>query len=80
VKRPGRRCALGCESWPDEAIYSRCPVCGQPTERVSNLEPLSDEDARSILLHAEFEKYYEKYCGIKNQPVNGPLEDVEYCV
>lgn len=51
---------MGCESWPDEALYTRCPRCGEPTTRHTNLYPLDSEEAASILSHIEFEKYYER--------------------
>jgi hypothetical protein len=61
-RRSGRRCALGCESWPDESDYARCPQCGEPTSRYSDLYPLSSEEARSKKLHIEFERFYEARC------------------
>lgn len=73
MERPGRRCALGCGSWPDKAIYATCPECGGKTQRFTNLEPMDDADAESILLHQQFERYYERWCIQKNQPVEGPL-------
>lgn len=57
---PGRRCAFGCESWPDDDEYNVCPKCGSETSRYRNLNPLSEEEARSIKLHIEFEEYYEQ--------------------
>lgn len=72
-KRLGRRCDLGCESWPDEMIYSKCPVCGEPTTRFRNLTPLSDDEAQSKLLHAQFEEFYTRYCLAQGQTVDGPL-------
>lgn len=69
----GRRCALGCESWPDQMIYSTCPDCGGKTERARNLEPISEEEAEARLSHVQFERYYERYCAARNQPVEGPL-------
>lgn len=73
----GRRCELGCESWPDKAMYSKCPECGEPTTRYSNMSPLPDEEAESILLHKQFEAYYERWCIQRNQPVEGPLPSEE---
>ena len=71
----GRRCSIGCETWPDEAVYARCPVCGEETTRYKRVTPLDADEARSILLHAEFEKYYEKRCKSLGIPVEGPLPE-----
>jgi hypothetical protein len=71
---PARRCDIGCESWPDKAIFSTCLDCGEPTERVGNIEPtISDEDAEVRLLYVQFDRYYERWCAAKGQPVEGPL-------
>lgn len=69
----GRRCDVGCESWPDDDAYETCPVCGEPTERFSNLRPISDEEARSMRLTLEFEQYYIDYCNDRGQPQDGGL-------
>lgn len=53
----GRRCDNGCESWPDDKRYKRCPSCGEPATRFSNLQPLDKLEA----LYAEFEAYYEDW-------------------
>lgn len=53
----GRRCDLGCESWPDDDKYKKCPVCGDKTTRYTNLDPISEEDAAHVL----FEHFYEKW-------------------
>lgn len=71
----GRRCEIGCESWPDEAIYDPCPTCGQKTTRYRNLTPLPADEARSILLHEQFERYYERRCHRLGIPVEGPLPE-----
>lgn len=69
----GRRCDLGCESWPDDDRYVNCPVCGEPTTRFSNLRPLSPSEAN----HAEFEAHYIEHCLTLRQPVDGPLPELE---
>lgn len=69
----GRRCEIGCASWPDKAIYMTCPQCGSKTVRFSNVHPMTDEEAESILLHQQFDAYYAKWCAQKKQPVDGPL-------
>lgn len=73
----GRRCAIGCESWPDEPIFVKCPICGETTKRCRGLTPLPNDEAQSILLHSEFETYYVRYCAKRGQPVEGPLPDLE---
>lgn len=67
----GRRCDLGCESWPDEDQYTVCPLCGDPAERFSNLEPLTPSEAK----HRRFEAYYEQHCHELGIPVDGPLHE-----
>lgn len=69
----GRRCDIGCESWPDEPIYQKCPICGGQTTRYSNLEPVSQEEGRSAIRAAAFERFYEHHCRERGQTVDGPL-------
>lgn len=73
----GRRCTLGCETWPDALLFRKCYVCGEDTRRVrgETVEPLSDEEAMKIVLYHEFEKFYERRCRRLGVPVEGPLED-----
>lgn len=71
----GRRCSLGCESWPDEALFTTCPQCGEPTQRMRNLHPLAADEAHNVLAHYEFEKFYVRYCRQRGQRVEGPLLD-----
>jgi transposase InsO family protein len=65
----GRRCDNGCESWPDDERYERCPICRSKTTRYNNLRPLPQDEADA----REFEAFYERYCEKKEQPVNGGL-------
>lgn len=69
----GRRCDLGCESWPDSDEYDYCAHCGEPTTRYRGLYPLDEDEARSEVAHAKFEAYYEKHCERKGISVDGPL-------
>lgn len=69
----GRRCDLGCESWPDDDEYGTCPICDEPTTRFSNLRPLDADDAQSILAHRDFNDFYAAYCSARGQTVDGPL-------
>lgn len=71
---PARRCAIGCESWPDEAIFTTCVHCGEQTRRVNGAEPTIDrEDARILKLHELFEQFYAKRCVELGIPSDGPL-------
>lgn len=70
---PGRRCDLGCESWPDDMIYQKCPTCGEPTTRYTNLWPVSAEEGRSAIRLAAFERFYEVHCDKRGQSVDGDL-------
>lgn len=65
----GRRCDVGCASWPDEEQYAVCPVCGEETIRFSNLTPMTQSQAN----HTEFEAYYVDHCLGLNQTLDGPL-------
>lgn len=57
---PARRCAIGCESWPDEDEYKTCFVCGEPTRRLGNVNPtMTAEDAVARLREAQFQAYLE---------------------
>lgn len=71
----GRRCDLGCETWPDDDTYERCAVCGQLTERASGLRPLSDDDAAELKRGLDFEAFYEAWCIERGQTVDGPIVD-----
>lgn len=53
----GRRCDLGCESWPDDDKYAKCPVCGEEATRYSNLKPLDEQEAAS----AAFDLFYARW-------------------
>lgn len=75
-----RRCAIGCETWPDEILYKKCPVCGEETDRFSNAadyEIVSREEALSRKAHAEFEEYYARRCRARGIPVDGPIREGE---
>jgi hypothetical protein len=53
----GRRCEIGCETWPDTDDYEICPVCSRPTRRFRNVSPMNESEAR----HAHFEAFYEEW-------------------
>lgn len=74
-ERAGLRCDIGCESWPDMALFAKCPICGERTTRYTNLVPLPLDEAMSLYKHAEFEKHYEKHCAQRGITVEGPLPD-----
>lgn len=69
----GRRCSIGCETWPDKLIYKTCPECGESTVRFSNLKPIPDAEGESVLRQRAFARYYEKWCADRQQSVDGPL-------
>jgi hypothetical protein len=75
ARKPGRRCSLGCESWPDDDRYSVCPNCGEETERFRNLYPLSLKEAESKVNHIKFEAFYEERCMLRGIPTTGPIPD-----
>lgn len=69
----GRRCDMGCETWPDKQIYAKCPQCGEPTTRYRDVYPLPDDEAETILVSEQFKAYYEKRCAQLGIPADGPL-------
>lgn len=72
----GRRCPLGCESWPDTNEFARCLECGQETTRYSGLTGvLPLDEARSMLKHAKFNAFYARWCERQRIPVAGDLPD-----
>lgn len=69
----GRRCTMGCESWPDSNDYQRCPICLEETVRYANLFPLPADEARSMVNHMTFDVYYHERCEKIGLPPDGPL-------
>lgn len=55
----GRRCAMGCETWPATAEFESCPTCRAPTRLYRSVHPIADEEAMSLLRHAEFDEFYD---------------------
>jgi hypothetical protein len=66
---------MGCETYPDKLLYKTCLVCGEPTQRLSNGNPMDEEEALSKLRHHEFEKFYAKHCANRGVEADGPLPD-----
>lgn len=58
-----RRCSLCAIDWPDDKTYKICPSCEDEggTDRCRDVTPLSDDEALSMKLHFEFERFYEEY-------------------
>lgn len=72
---PGRRCSMGCETWPDDPLFTTCSICGEKTRRVGNGQPtVSFEDARLAKLHELFEEFYARRCEKLGIPAEGPLD------
>lgn len=55
----GRRCAMGCETWPAAADFALCPTCKGPTRLYRGVHPLPAEDAKRLLRLAQFEDFYD---------------------
>lgn len=90
VMANGRRCETGCETWPDQNIFSTCPICNGATTRYRDMDPLDVDEAMKILADAKneraarfesdrkrrkFEVYYADRCARIGVPVEGPLSD-----
>lgn len=56
-----RRCSICAINWPDTNDFKYCPACGEDTGRIRDIVPIDADDARSRKLHAEFERFYEKW-------------------
>ena len=56
----GRRCDLGCETWPDDDQYKVCPECGQKTTRYKSVTPLTEEEAIPLRFEAFYKEWDEK--------------------
>lgn len=57
----GRRCSPCGVSWPDHNDYATCPTCLEPTDLMSNLQPLGEAEAKSLKSRAEFDRFYVKW-------------------
>jgi hypothetical protein len=57
-----RRCS-GCGiDWPDAwTEYRKCPQCGVPTDRLSNVTPLDADAALSMKRHFEFDQFFKDW-------------------
>lgn len=55
----GRRCAMGCATWPDETTYLDCPICRKATKRYRGADPMTPKAALSAKKYADFDHYYE---------------------
>lgn len=56
-----RRCSICAVNWPDDKGYRYCPECGEDTGRIKDITPIDEDEARSRKVHAEFEKFMEKW-------------------
>ncbi len=71
--RLGRRCAAGCETWPDSETFNVCPICNEETTRFRSVTPITEEEATSFMLNLQFEQFYKRHCQRLGSPVEGPL-------
>lgn len=55
------RCSICGLDWPVAAEYQKCPSCLEKTDRISNCDPMSDDDAHSLKAHYDFERFYEEW-------------------
>lgn len=55
------RCSICTIDWPLKKEFKRCPQCELTTTRFYNITPISSEEAESLKLHAEFERFYAKW-------------------
>lgn len=77
TKELGRRCSIGCQTWPNDPEYAECPVCGEPTRIYRGVHPISQEEAQKALRRAEFEDFYENEWTPDETPITDEeLEDM----
>lgn len=55
-----RRCSRCALDFPHLSRWSRCPVCGEKTDSLAEVRPMSESEARSVAAHAEFDRLYER--------------------
>lgn len=55
------RCSICALNYPLKKDYQQCPQCFQETTKFNNLKPISIDEARSIKLHSEFERFYAEW-------------------
>ena len=82
---------MGCATWPDKPIYSKCPLCCEATSRTSNVSPIEDSEAeRYLRLYLEdekklrtsaqrtrdFERYYAARCAERDITSDGPIKSL----
>lgn len=56
-----RRCSICAANWPDDKSYQPCPECEQETSRIRDITPMDSDEAKSRKLHAQFERFMEKW-------------------
>lgn len=66
------RCSTCSHYWPLEKEYKMCPECLEPCSTFRNATPMEDDEARSLKLHFDFDRYYEE-----REERLGPLEERE---
>jgi hypothetical protein len=61
----GRRCPIGCFTWPDDEKYRVCPECGDETTRFRGVQPLDEEQATMLRWEAFYREWDEKMPGVR---------------
>lgn len=56
----GRRCDIGCLTWPDDNKYKVCPICGEPTTRYRGVTVADDDEINNAYFEAFYEEWDEK--------------------
>jgi hypothetical protein len=51
-----QRCSICAINYPPTERFTSCPRCEEPTTRMFQAEPISDEEANRIWSFAEFER------------------------
>lgn len=80
--RPGQpqtaafRCSTCNYDWPLDLKYKVCPSCNEDLGRASGgVEPMSEEEALSIVSYIKFTEYYEATRGVSVDAETDPRFD-----
>lgn len=56
----GRRCAMGCATWPDDERFKVCPACGQSTVKYRGVTPMDEDEANRYAFEAFYKEWDER--------------------
>lgn len=60
-ERGSRRCVKCGTQWPNYSIFTPSPCCEGASQNIATPPHMTWEESSRLLLHARFERYYEKW-------------------